>query len=35
MAQSRPLDPAIPEREYFVRGREVLGKGLVVSSASS
>jgi hypothetical protein len=22
-----PLDPAIPEREYFVRGREVLGKG--------
>lgn len=22
-----PLDPAVPEREYFVRGREVLGKG--------
>lgn len=22
-----PLDPAIPEREYFMRGREVLGKG--------
>jgi hypothetical protein len=22
-----PLDPAIPEREYFLRGREVLGKG--------
>jgi hypothetical protein len=22
-----PLDPSIPEREYFVRGREVLGKG--------
>lgn len=24
---SAPLDPAIPEREYFLRGREVLGKG--------
>ena len=22
-----PLDPSIPEREYFLRGREVLGKG--------
>jgi hypothetical protein len=22
-----PLDPSVPEREYFVRGREVLGKG--------
>lgn len=22
-----PLDPAVPEREYFLRGREVLGKG--------
>lgn len=22
-----PLDPSIPERDYFVRGREVLGKG--------
>jgi hypothetical protein len=22
-----PLDPTIPERDYFVRGREVLGKG--------
>lgn len=22
-----PLDPSIPEREYFMRGREVLGKG--------
>lgn len=22
-----PADPSIPEREYFVRGREVLGKG--------
>ena len=22
-----PLDPAIPEREFFMRGREVLGKG--------
>jgi hypothetical protein len=22
-----PLDPSIPEREYFVRGRQVLGKG--------
>lgn len=24
---SAPADPAIPEREYFMRGREVLGKG--------
>lgn len=24
---SAPLDPAVPEREYFVRGREVLGEG--------
>jgi hypothetical protein len=24
---SAPPDPAIPEREYFLRGREVLGKG--------
>lgn len=24
---SAPLDPAVPEREYFARGREVLGKG--------
>lgn len=22
-----PLDPSVPEREYFLRGREVLGKG--------
>lgn len=22
-----PLDPAVPERDYFFRGREVLGKG--------
>jgi hypothetical protein len=22
-----PLDPSIPEREYFLRGREILGKG--------
>jgi hypothetical protein len=26
-ASAAPLDPTVPEREYFVRGREVLGKG--------
>lgn len=26
-APAPPLDPSIPEREYFMRGREVLGKG--------
>lgn len=26
-ASAPPSDPAIPEREYFLRGREVLGKG--------
>ncbi len=26
-ASASPPDPSIPEREYFVRGREVLGKG--------
>jgi hypothetical protein len=26
-ASAAPLDPAIPEREYFERGRKVLGKG--------
>lgn len=26
-ASAPPLDPSIPEREYFARGREVLGNG--------